>query len=94
MDKIIDNDKYRLEFRWCDLCEAWYIKCPKCGNNSCNGAYGTDESGKKCQVCPKVYDLQSAINESSNMESIYELLGELIPRCKDTEVSDGKKKIG
>ena len=49
----------RMEIKWCSLCNTWYIKCPRCGNNSCNGGYG--ENGK-CLVCKDVYKLQDSIS--------------------------------
>lgn len=32
--------KNKIEFIWCSLCQGMTILCPRCGNNSCNGAYG------------------------------------------------------
>ena len=47
---------------WCNRCDNWYVECPKCGNNSCNGGYGTID-GKKCDVCPSAYACQKEIDE-------------------------------
>lgn len=44
---------YPVEY--CSLCERDMILCPKCGNNTCNGGYGTVD-GKECSVCPMAYE--------------------------------------
>lgn len=46
--------KFTVE--WCEMC-GHYIRCPKCGNNSCNGGYGV-VNGKECDVCPLTYQYQ------------------------------------
>lgn len=43
---------------WCDLCRCHFVRCPKCGNNSCNGGYGLDG---KCDICPLAYQYQEII---------------------------------
>lgn len=48
---IIVNTKYRFKWSWCESCEVWTIVCPKCGNNCCNGGYGTLENGEDCDIC-------------------------------------------
>ena len=65
-----------MEFKWkyCRTCHTAYIKCPKCGNNSCNGGtgfiksdgtilkfpYAADEHEKciRCEICPQAYEVQ------------------------------------
>jgi hypothetical protein len=42
----------------CGLCGV-ALRCPKCGNNACNGTYGT-VNGDECEVCPLTYDAQDA----------------------------------
>jgi hypothetical protein len=37
-------EKYEFVWEWCMLCQAWYIRCPKCGNNLCNGHFA-------CEIC-------------------------------------------
>jgi len=39
----------KLTWDWCEMCEKAFIRCPKCGNNSCNGGYG-EIDGIKCNV--------------------------------------------
>lgn len=42
---------------YCEQCEVYMIKCGTCGNNSCNGGYGssTVESYRQCPDCPDAY---------------------------------------
>ena len=57
----------RRDWDWCSMCGP-NVKCPKCGNNCCNGSYGYLPSrtlwGKpgdvQCDVCPAAYDYQDA----------------------------------
>jgi len=42
---------------WCNTCQQKFVRCPRCGNNSCNGTYGEDG---ECPVCPLAYDLMYA----------------------------------
>jgi hypothetical protein len=42
----------------CPLC-GWMVVCGKCGNNCCNGGYGTVATGHECDACPSAYDMQS-----------------------------------
>jgi ribosome-binding protein aMBF1 (putative translation factor) len=48
-----------MEFKWefCPICEAYFIRCPKCGNNCCNGASGQVD-GQECDVCELCYEFQ------------------------------------
>lgn len=48
--------KFTVE--WCELCGCHFVRCPKCGNNSCNAGYGTLDSGETCDVCPLAYQYQ------------------------------------
>jgi len=41
---------------WCDVCEDDIVICGKCGNNTCNGGYGTVD-GKECDECESAYEL-------------------------------------
>jgi hypothetical protein len=42
--------KAALYWEYCQTCDADFIRCPKCGNNTCNG-------GEGCNLCPAVYQL-------------------------------------
>lgn len=42
---------------YCSLCECKIVVCITCGNNCCNGGYGTFD-GDKCSDCPDAYDMQ------------------------------------
>lgn len=44
-------------FRYCSLCEREMVVCGKCGNNTCNGGYGTLKDGSLCDACPSAYEL-------------------------------------
>ena len=48
-----------MQFEWqlCTHCGAYMIRCPKCGNNCCNGGYGTVD-GVECDICPLAYQFQ------------------------------------
>ena len=48
-----------MKIEWCHQCRSWYIECPRCGNNSCNGGAGEDG---KCPVCLDVYKLRDTIS--------------------------------
>lgn len=56
---------------WCGTCQCSFVRCPHCGNNSCNGLYGRFRpDGSKpiwedkwddlvwCKVCSSAYDVQ------------------------------------
>ena len=43
----------------CEIC-GWFVRCPKCGNNCCNGASG-DVDDEPCPVCPTSYAVQEAL---------------------------------
>lgn len=45
---------------WCKTCRCPFVRCPRCGNNSCNGTYGEDQ---KCPVCPITYELMAKIDD-------------------------------
>lgn len=65
------NCDYKFEWEWCILCNCAFIRCPKCGNNSCNGTTGAwDKDGKLtykgapnaatiCDICPLVHEEES-----------------------------------
>ena len=58
-----------LKFEWCEMCEAGFIRCPECGNNSCNGGYGPSGEGT-CQTCPYVHGFEDGL--PSDMHPEYE----------------------
>ncbi len=41
----------------CNLCDVDMVICGKCGNNCCNGGYGTVD-GQMCDACPSAYEVQ------------------------------------
>ena len=38
------------------MCEHDVVICGKCGNNTCNGGYGS-VAGVICDACPSAYNL-------------------------------------
>lgn len=58
-----------FDIKWCETCGATYVRCPKCGNNSCNGGYGEDKDGNKCNVCPVAYELMYALGRATKADS-------------------------
>lgn len=52
---------YKFEKKYCSLCDCDVTICPKCGNNTCNGGYGTVD-GKECDVCPLAYEHEFKTN--------------------------------
>lgn len=46
-------------WEYCPLCDAYFVRCPLCGNNCCNAMYGT-VVGKPCPECPATYAYQAA----------------------------------
>jgi len=59
----------RISIEYCPTCGATFVRCPRCGNNSCNAGYGEDG---KCPVCPKAYEFQRFLD--SQEELMEELL--------------------
>jgi hypothetical protein len=49
-----------IEHKWdyCNVCEGSMVRCGKCGNNCCNGGYGTLPDGTTCDACPSAYEMQ------------------------------------
>lgn len=46
----------------CEMCgrsvTCGKFTCGKCGNNACNGGYGT-VNGVECDACPSAYEMQN-----------------------------------
>lgn len=72
---------YLFQWELCDLCGP-FLRCPRCGNNSCNGGSGTF-NGQKCDICPITYDLQAAIWRRNDA-----------PESKDFQIQKPKAPIG
>ena len=65
------SEEMEFKIEWCSGCQCFYVRCPKCGNNSCNGGYGKmDMDGnplpwndrgtesQPCDICPLAYQHQ------------------------------------
>ena len=48
--------KIRHSWEYCDHCGHDVVICGRCGNNTCNGGYGTVNE-KDCPDCPSAYNL-------------------------------------
>ena len=46
--------KHPVEY--CKHCELEVVVCKTCGNNTCNGGYGTLEDGTECPDCESAHD--------------------------------------
>lgn len=57
MNPPLDENPHGHYWADCSLCGRMVV-CGKCGNNSCNGGYGTVD-GKDCDACPSAYDMQN-----------------------------------
>ncbi len=67
LDIQLIGSSFNIE--WCELCGGFFVRCPKCGNNTCNGGYGQDKDGNECKFCPIAYDLMYAINKATKEAS-------------------------
>lgn len=67
-----DEHKNTISIEWCGMCRGFFVRCPRCGNNSCNGGYG--EEGK-CPVCPKVGDIEGALQNARVYDLMQKTLG-------------------
>jgi hypothetical protein len=69
-----------MKFIWefCEACGAYFIRCPKCGNNCCNGGYGKI-NGEECDICFLCYQFQNLAYENN---LVPEITGEDLSRVK------------
>jgi hypothetical protein len=56
------NPAVKYTWHWCSTCKCHYVRCPKCGNNCCNGMYGR-LFGKECDECYAAYEYQETHEE-------------------------------
>jgi len=72
-DPLSDSElqERKFEVAWCETCKGLFVRCPRCGNNSCNGTYGED---KKCPVCPLAYAMMNALEQDGIRDIAYSLL--------------------
>jgi len=61
-DIKFDLGDLKFTFGWCELCQAVFVRCPKCGNNTCNGGSGTLPDGKRCDMCGATYQYSKLFN--------------------------------
>jgi hypothetical protein len=73
LEKKIVGQSFQIER--CEIC-GWNVKCPKCGNNSCNGGCGKmdkdgkalpwntdDKDAQDCDMCDFAYVVQQGLSE-------------------------------
>lgn len=76
-----------IKLKYCGICGGFYVECPKCGNNTCNGTYGTMPDGTHCDVCETMYDImyklggseESVVNKTNLGEKIDQILQQEYP---------------
>ena len=54
---------------YCPLCRHDFVRCPRCGNNCCNGGHG-EVDGKECDVCPLAYQYQRLYDKLPHAEAV------------------------
>jgi nucleoside 2-deoxyribosyltransferase len=90
-DRFSDEPKTKpIKLQWCGMCKGIYVECPKCGNNSCNGGYGTLSNGEKCN-CHDSYELMYAIGKNKEIEK---LVWKLLDREEEWNKLYANKKEG
>lgn len=63
-EKDLQMEGKRISIEYCSTCGFTFVRCPRCGNNSCNAGYGEDG---KCPICPKAYDLQKFLDSQEDL---------------------------
>jgi hypothetical protein len=54
------------------------VVCGKCGNNCCNGAFGTLEDGSACDACESAYQMQNAGEVATEMNDLRTKLSAIV----------------
>ena len=69
---------FKFTWEYCENCDVMFVRCPKCGNNCCNGGFGRvdkntnlptvkwDKSVKTCDVCNLAYMYQRMADETKS----------------------------
>jgi len=71
-EKEIQMEDKVIRLEYCGLCDGFFVRCPRCGNNCCNAGSGEEADGSQCTMCMKAYELQDILNKHSDL--IEELL--------------------
>lgn len=71
-EKEIQMDGKVIRIEYCGLCDSFFVRCPRCGNNCCNAGSGKEENGEQCILCMKAYEFQDILNNHGDL--IEELL--------------------
>jgi hypothetical protein len=64
-----------FKWYWCDYCDGSFIRCPTCGNNSCNGGSGMVDD-RPCPTCLEIVKFEDAAEKANTVPQTKE---ELIP---------------
>ena len=81
------DEKKVFKFTWdyCELCDNMFVRCPKCGNNCCNGGFGKvtknkelptnkwDSTTTDCNVCNLAYMYQELAYKMKCVPKKYEI---------------------
>lgn len=79
--------KTEIKIEHCEIC-GWFVRCPKCGNNSCNASIGLDG---QCDVCPTMYDIMCAVGgDKAGSVELSEMVEKILLTRYDNGGSDGK----
>ncbi len=59
--------KADIVWGYCDHCRTTYLKCPKCGNNSCNAGYGRIwvdcDISVPCDLCVHIVEVEKFLEK-------------------------------
>ena len=77
--KSKEKKVFKFTWEYCEACDAMFVRCPKCGNNCCNGSFGKitkdkglptrkwDNTVKDCDVCNLAYMYQQLAEEAKRV---------------------------
>lgn len=60
----ISRPTKKLSIEWCNICESFFVRCPRCGNNSCNAGRGREKNGRWCIKCSEIGELDQALSSN------------------------------
>lgn len=58
-----------IKIKYCKLCMGYFIECPDCGNNTCNGGSG-EINGEPCTTCLKMYKIVDVIETNREVSDM------------------------
>jgi len=83
----------KFEIEWCDNCKVFFVRCPRCGNNTCSGDFG--ENGN-CPVCPIAYEVLDTIQKAPMVSAAINklLFADAVPVVVEAAHSNEKQYLG